>query len=248
MVVRQEEGGIKRYVHLATGNYHHTTVPYTDLGLLTVDDEIGADAASVFNMLTGYAETHGWRKLAVAPGNLYTTTMDLIRGQAERARSGVPSRIFAKINSLTDRNVIEALYDASQDGVPIELVVSGVCTLRPGLPGISENIRVRSFVDKYYEHSRMFVFGPDEDARVFLSSADWMPRNFHRRLEVMFPIDESSLQLRILRNIIPAYLSDAAKVRFLQPDGAYTDVDRCGESCGFHGPRSSRISLNERPF
>ena len=226
LVVRQEADRIKRYVHLATGNYHHTTVPYTDLGLLTADDDIGADAASILNMLTGYSETPQWRKLAVAPDNLYSRTMELIQEQRDRARQGLASRIFAKVNSLTDRTVIEALYGASQDGVPIELVISGACTLRPGIANISENIRVRGIFNKYREHSRLLVFGPDEAAKVYLSSADWMPRNFHRRVEVMFPIEDPDLRLHILRSILPAYVCGSPKTRYLQPDGSYRRDER----------------------
>ncbi len=222
MIVRQEPDGPKGYVHLATGNYHHTALPYTDLGLFTADADIVADAGAVFNMLTGYAHKRRWRKLIVAPDNLHRRTIQLIEEQAQRARDGKSARIFAKLNSLGDPQVIEALYRASQNGVPIDLVVRGVCGIRPGIPGVSENIRVRSIVDRFHEHSRLFVFGPDAAAKVFLSSADWMPRNFHRRVEIMFPVENAELREHIVREIVPAYLRDNTKSRMLRTDGTYT--------------------------
>jgi polyphosphate kinase len=220
LVVRQEGGIVRRYVHLGTGNYNPTTaLIYTDLGLFTADEDIAADASALFNLLTGYSQGHVWRKLVVAPADLHRRTIELIDDQARRARESRPSRIFAKLNSLVDYRVIEALYRASQAGVPIDLVVRGICCLRPGMPGISENIRVRSIVDRFLEHSRIFVFSPDDEAQVYLASADWMPRNFYRRVEVMYPIFASDLKHRILREIIPIYLRDNVKARLLQPDG-----------------------------
>ena len=164
--------------------------------------------------------TH-WRKLVVAPEDLHHRTIELIDEQTERARAGRQSRIFAKLNALVDYRVIEALYRASQAGVPIDLVVRGVCCLRPGLPGISENIRVRSIVDRFLEHSRVYVFSPDDEAQVFLASADWMPRNFYRRVEVMFPIEAPRARERILEEIVPAYLRDNVKARILRADGTH---------------------------
>ena len=195
LVVRQEGNVVRRYVHLGTGNYNPTTaVLYTDLGLFTADEDIAADASALFNLLTGYSQGHHWRKLVVAPGDLHRRTIELIDEQTRRARAGRPSRIFAKLNALVDYRVIEALYRASQAGVPVDLVVRGICGLRPGLPGISENIRVRSIVDRFLEHSRVYIFGPDEEADILLASADWMPRNFYRRVEVMFPIEAPKAQ------------------------------------------------------
>ncbi|HVW37872.1 MAG TPA: polyphosphate kinase 1, partial [Pirellulales bacterium] len=209
LVVRQESGVVRRYVHLSTGNYNPTTaLVYTDLGLFTADEDMAADASALFNLLTGYSQGHRWRKLVVAPADLHRRTIELIEEQTQRAREGRPSRIFAKLNSLVDYRVIEALYRASQAGVPIDLVVRGICCLRPGMPGISENIRVRSIVDRFLEHSRVFVFSPDEEAQVYLASADWMPRNFYRRVEVMFPIEAPELKQRVLSEIVPAYLRD----------------------------------------
>jgi polyphosphate kinase len=222
LVVRQEGSVLRRYVHLGTGNYNQTTaLVYTDFGFFTANEDIGEDASALFNLLTGYSQGHHWRKLVVAPEDLHRRTIELIEEQIERAKAGRPSRIFAKLNALVDYRVIEALYRASQAGVPIELLVRGVCCLRPGLPGISENIRVTSIVDRFLEHSRLYVFSPDDEAKVFLSSADWMPRNFHRRVEVMFPIEAPDLKRRILKEVIPTYLRDNLRTRILQSDGNY---------------------------
>ena len=222
LVVRQESAGLRRYVHLGTGNYNpNTALIYTDLGLFTCDEGIAADASALFNLLTGYSQGHVWRKLVVAPTDLHPRTIELIEEQAQRAREGKPSRIFAKLNSLVDYRVIEALYSASQAGVPIELIVRGICCLKPGLPGVSENIRVRSIVDRFLEHSRVYIFGPQEDCKIYLASADWMPRNFYRRVEVMFPIESPPLRDRILQEILPAYLRDNMKSRYLQFDGSH---------------------------
>lgn len=227
LVVRQEASGLKRYVHLGTGNYNpHTALVYTDLGLFTGDEDIAEDASALFNLLTGYSQGHHWRKLLVAPEHLQERTIALIEEQADRARAGQPSWIFAKLNALVDYRVIEALYRASQAGVPIELLCRGVCCLRPGITGISDNIRVTSVVDRFLEHSRIYVFGPGDDSKVYLSSADWMPRNFHRRVEVMFPIQAPDLKHRILHEIIPTYRRDNMRARLLQTDGKYTRVDR----------------------
>jgi polyphosphate kinase len=222
LVVRQEAGALKRYVHLGTGNYNPTTaLVYTDLGLFTADEDICTDASALFNLLTGYSQGHQWRKLVVAPTDLHRRTLQLIDEQTQRAAEGKPARIFAKINAIVDHRVIEALYRASQAGVPIDIVDRGISCLRPGVPGTSDNIRVRSIVDRFLEHSRVYVFGPDDDCQVFLSSADWMPRNFYRRVEVMFPIEQADLRDRILHEIVPAYLMDNVKARVLQPDGFY---------------------------
>ena len=225
LVVRQEANTLRRYVHLSTGNYNPTTaLLYTDLGLFTANEDIAADASALFNLLTGYSQNHQWRKLVVAPTDLHRRTVQLIEEQAQRARDGKPARILVKINAVVDHRVIEALYGASQAGVPIDLIDRGISCLRPGLPGVSENIRVRSIVDRFLEHSRIFVFGPDEDCKVYLSSADWMPRNFYRRVEAMFPIETPELKDRILHEILPAYLRDNVKARILRPDGVYERV------------------------
>ncbi|HEY1784925.1 MAG TPA: hypothetical protein VGG30_05220, partial [Pirellulales bacterium] len=182
------------------------------------------DASALFNLLTGYSQGHPWRKLVVAPEILHFRTIELIEEQIERAQSGRPSRIFAKLNALVDYRVIEALYRASQAGVPIELLVRGVCCLRPGLPGISENIRVTSLVDRFLEHSRIYIFSPDDEAKIYLSSADWMPRNFHRRVEVMFPVEAPDLKDRILHEIVPAYRRDNVRTRVLHSDATYSRI------------------------
>jgi polyphosphate kinase len=222
MVVRQEGQGLRRYVHLGTGNYNPTTaLSYTDMGMFTADEAIAEDASALFNLLTGYSQGHSWQRLIVAPNDLHRRTIELIDEQAQRAREGRPSRIFAKLNAIVDHRVIESLYRASQAGVPIDIVARGMCGLRPGVPGLSETIRVRSVVDRFLEHSRIYVFGPDEEAKVFLSSADWMPRNFFRRVEVMFPVLAPDLVARILREILPVYLADNMRARRLDPDGVF---------------------------
>jgi polyphosphate kinase len=227
MVVRQEDRKVRRYVHLGTGNYNPNTAQvYTDLGLFTADRAIADDVSALFNFLTGYSQTHDWQKLIVAPQDLQERTISLINEQAERAREGKRSRIFAKLNSLVDRRTIEALYRASQAGVTIDLVIRGICCLRPGLPQISENIRVLSIVDRFLEHSRIVVFGEGPKQQVYLGSADWMPRNFERRVEMMFPVESPPLRQRIVEEIVPAYLHDNARARQLQPDGTYVRIRR----------------------
>ncbi len=222
MVVRQEGKKVRRYVHFGTGNYNPSTAKlYTDLGLFTSNKYFADDASALFNFLTGYSQGHEWTKLIISPQHLHCRTMALINEQTERARAGKKSRIFAKLNSLVDQETIEALYAASQAGVPIELVVRGICCLRPGMPGISENIQVRSIVDRFLEHSRIFIFGEGSKKQVFLSSADWMPRNFERRVEVMFPIEDPEIKQRICNEIVPIYLNDNMRARILQTDGTY---------------------------
>jgi polyphosphate kinase len=223
MVVRKEGKKVRRYVHLSTGNYHPATAQvYTDLGLFTADKVMADDVSALFNFLTGYSQKHEWQKLIVAPHDLKRRTIELINEQAERAGEGKRSRIFAKLNSLVDRQTIEALYRASQAGVPIDLMIRGICCLRPGLPGISENIRVSSVVDRFLEHSRILVFGDGPKQQIFLSSADWMPRNFERRVEVMFPLEDEELRRRIMEEIIPAYMNDNRRARILNADGTYS--------------------------
>jgi polyphosphate kinase len=222
LIVRQEGNVVRRYVHLGTGNYNPSTaLVYTDVGLFTANELIADDASALFNLLTGYSQGHKWHKLIVAPTDLQRRTVELIDEQAQRAREGKPSRIFAKLNSLVEYHVIEALYRASQAGVPIELIVRGICCLRPGMSGISENIRVRSIVDRFLEHSRLYIFSPDDEAKIYLASADWMPRNFFRRVEVMFPVEDPVLRERVLTEIVPAYLRDNVKARILRPDGTH---------------------------
>jgi polyphosphate kinase len=239
MVVRKEGKKVRRYVHLSSGNYNpNTALIYTDLGLFTADKVIADDVSALFNFLTGYSQKHEWQKLVIAPSDLKRRTIELIDEQAQRAREGKRSRIFAKLNSLVDRRTIEALYQASQAGVPIDLMVRGICCLRPGLTGISETIRVFSVVDRFLEHSRIMVFGEGNKEQVFLSSADWMPRNFDRRVEAMFPVEAENLRRRIVEEIIPTYLNDNRRMRMLKPDGTYVRVSAHGAP-----PHRSQVEL-----
>ncbi|MEN1681496.1 MAG: polyphosphate kinase 1 [Planctomycetota bacterium] len=225
LVVRQEGKKVRRYAHLGTGNYNPTTARlYTDMGLFTADKAIADDVSALFNFLTGYSQGHDWQKLIVAPQDLHDQTIAMIDEQAQRARDGKRSRVIAKLNSLVDRPTIEALYRASQAGTPIDLIIRGVCCLRPGQPGLSENIRVVSVVDRFLEHSRVLVFGEGSSQKVFLSSADWMPRNFNRRVEVMFPIEDADLKRRVVEEVLPVYLADNQRARQLHADGSYAPV------------------------
>lgn len=222
LVVRQEGDKVRRYAHLSTGNYNPNTARiYTDVGLFTADEQMTEEVSALFNFLTGYSQNKEWKKLAVAPQDLQLKTLELIAEQTDRARKGKRSGIFAKFNSLVDRDTIEALYEASVAGVPVELVVRGICCLKPGLPGLSENITVRSIVDRFLEHSRIFVFGEGTRQSVYLSSADWMPRNFERRVEVMFPVEDPVLKQQIVGELIPLYLQDNQRARILTSTGSY---------------------------
>ena len=230
LVVRQEGEKVRRYAHLGTGNYNPSTARlYTDIGLFTADEAMAEEVSALFNFLTGYSQKQKWKKLVAAPQHLHDRTIELINEQAERARRGKKSWVFAKLNSLVDRQTIQALYDASQAGVPIDLVVRGISCLRPGLPGVSENIRVRSIVDRFLEHSRVMVFGEGARQSVWLSSADWMPRNFERRVEVMFPIEDPALKERVVQEIVPVYLRDNQRARLLTPTGNYTRARATGD-------------------
>ncbi len=222
LVVRREPDGIRRYLHLSTGNYNPTTAQiYTDLSLFTCDPEFGEDASALFNLLTGYSQGHDWKKLIIAPYHLAERIEALIHRERDNARAGRPARIIAKMNALVDPRIIRSLYEASCAGVKIDLIVRGVCCLRPGVPGLSENIRVVSIVDKYLEHARIFCFQNDESPEVYLSSADWMPRNFRRRVEILFPVDNPRLRQRIIDGILGLCLMDNVKARLLRPDGTF---------------------------
>jgi polyphosphate kinase len=222
LVVRRERGGLQRYVHLSTGNYNPTTARvYTDLALFTADPAFGQDVSEMFNLLTGYSQTRRWRKLIVAPVELRERVIALIDRERRHAEAGRPARIIVKMNALVEVSVIDALYRASQAGVEIDLVIRGICCLRAGLPGVSERIRVISIVDRFLEHSRLFYFSNDGNPEVFLASADWMPRNFVRRIEVMFPIEHAQLKARIVDRILPTILGDNVKARLQNPDGTY---------------------------
>ena len=222
LIVRREPDAIRRYVHLATGNYNPNTArQYTDVGLLTCRPDIGEDVTDLFNLLTGMTQFRPLRQLWVAPFDLHTRLKNLIEREARHAAQGLPARIIAKMNSLVDRDIIETLYRASQAGVSIDLIVRGICCLRPGLRGISENIRVRSIVDRFLEHSRILYFENGGQPEVFLSSADWMPRNFYRRIETTFPILDGILRDRIIHELLALPLADNTRARLLQPDGTY---------------------------
>ena len=222
LVNRKEDGVIRRYAHLGTGNYNPTTANfYTDLSLLSANNEMTHAVHSVFNFLTAYAEHPHYDPLLVAPLDLADKTLNLIAREAEHARSGRPARIIAKMNALLDLNVIHELYRASQAGVEIDLIVRGACALKPGIRGLSNRIRVRSIVGRFLEHSRIFYFENGGDEEIYLGSADWMPRNLYERVEVLFPVRDPMLQYRVRHEILEAYLRDTSKARIMQRDGSY---------------------------
>ncbi len=228
LVVRKEEGGIRRYVHLGTGNYNDSTAKlYTDVGLMTCNEQIGEDATAVFNMLSGYSEPRSWNKLAVAPLWLKDRFLSLIAREEKNAREGRPAHIIAKMNSLCDKDIIVALYKASAAGTRIELIVRGICCLRVGIPGVSENITVRSLVGNFLEHARIFYFENDGKPEVYCASADWMPRNLERRVEIMFPIEKEALKHRAIQ-ILESQLRDNMKAHLLTDEGKYEKVNRRG--------------------
>jgi len=222
LVVRREDESLRRYVHVATGNYNPVTSNfYTDIGLFTADEEIGEDATDLFNFLTGFSRQKEYRKLLVAPSNLREKTLALIRREAEHARAGRPARIVVKINRLADTQLVAALYEASRAGVEIDLVVRGICMLRPGVPGLSETIRVRSVVGRFLEHSRAYYFANGGDEEVYTGSSDWMSRNFDRRVETVAPVRDERLKKYLKDVLLAAYLRDNVKARVLRPDGSY---------------------------
>ena len=221
LVVRREADGIRRYVHLSTGNYNGKTARiYTDIGLFTCSEAIGADVSDVFNLLTGFSRQRVYRKLIVAPTGMRERVTQLIAREAAAAREGRPARIIAKMNALVDRETIEALYDASEAGVQVDLLVRGICCLRPGLPGVSDRIRVVSIIGRFLEHSRVWYFANGGTPEYYIASADWMPRNFSRRVEVAIPIEDPSLHTR-LSALLETYLADDRQAWELSPDGAY---------------------------
>jgi polyphosphate kinase len=225
LVVRREDDGIRRYVHLATGNYNPQTARiYTDLGYFTCNPNFCEDASALFNYLTGYCELPQWRKLVVAPSRLQTFMIEKIDREAALQQSGREGRILAKINGILEPAIVQALYRASQAGVRIDLICRGICSLRPNVPGVSENIRVISIVDRFLEHSRIYFFGNDGDPEVYIGSADWMDRNLSRRVEVVFPIEPLELKQRLIREMLATSLADNAKARLLLPDGSYQRI------------------------
>lgn len=229
LVVRREEDGIRRYVHLGTGNYNDSTAKlYTDMGLLTCSEPIGEDATAVFNMLSGYSEPLSWNKLSLAPLWLKDKFLNLINREREYARQGKPAHIIAKMNSLCDVDVMAALYKASAAGVKIELIIRGICCLKVGIPQVSENITVRSIVGNFLEHGRVFYFENGGNPEYYMGSADWMPRNLERRVEILFPVEDVELR-KELWHILEGQLADTMKAHILQPDGTYEKVDKRGK-------------------
>ncbi|MGB7068897.1 MAG: polyphosphate kinase 1 [Pyrinomonadaceae bacterium] len=225
LIVRREADKLQRYVHTATGNYNpETSAVYTDLGLLTIDEQIGSDATELFNFLTVYSEPTALNKLLVAPINLRERMLQLIETEATNAKQSKPARIIAKINRLADPEIVEALYTASIAGVEIDLIIRGICTLRPGVPGLSDNIRVRSIVGRLLEHSRVYYFENGDEPVIFIGSSDWMPRNLDRRVEVLTPVEDAYLRHYLRDEYLSAYLRDNVKARELQPDGTYRRV------------------------
>jgi polyphosphate kinase len=224
LVVRREPDGIRRYVHLGTGNYNERTArAYSDFGLLTAVPEFGSDISGFFNAVTGYSEPPEFARVVMAPFGLRQRLVSLIRREADRARAGQPGRILAKLNSLVDPQIILELCAAGTAGVAVDLIVRGICCLRPGVPGVSDNVRVVSILDRYLEHGRAHVFRNGGDPEVYLSSADWMPRNLDRRVELMFPVLDPAARDRVV-DALETQLADNQKARVLRSDGRYRRV------------------------
>lgn len=229
LVVRREDTGIRRYVHLATGNYNDSTAKlYTDCGIFTCDERFGEDATAVFNMLSGYSEPKNWNRLIVAPIWMKDRFLKLIERETEHAKKGMPAMIVAKMNSLCDPKIIAALYHASSCGVQIYLLIRGICCLRVGIPGVSENIHVRSIVGNFLEHSRIFYFHNNGSDEIYMGSADWMPRNLDRRVEIVFPVEDEQIKNEI-KHVLDLEFRDNVKAHILQPDGTYEKQDKRGK-------------------
>jgi polyphosphate kinase len=250
LLVRRDPDGItRRYTHIGTGNYNATTARiYTDLSLFTADPEITSAVHDVFSFLTAYAEHQNYEPLLVAPLDLAEKTLDLIHREADHARAGRPAHIIAKMNALLDKKVVMALYEASQAGVEIELLVRGICALRPGIRGVSDRIRVRSIVGRFLEHSRIFCFANGGDEQIYIGSADWMPRNLYERVEVLVPIKDPLLRLKIQQEILQTYLADNLKARFLQKDGSYIRPWQSPRGRKMPNPPAKMAGFNAQEF